>query len=1506
MEDNFNNTEYISLKEEDLSKYNYEDVLKESLLLLQNLNNKSPIPNVINENKKEEINETEKLLRKSSSSSIEDYFITKKDIPQKYLENPIDFVNYFEYELPNEKMNKVNNKFILKSYEENNDIKFEIMNINTEKEINRIIFSDNKLITSIYYFGQEFLITGNILGEIKIFSLIDKKQIKYIESPFSNEERNIQITTMDLSKDNKILFIGYSNGNISFAEIKTQKIKLVINDIIKNSECLCVKFINQEGRFYKIIASDQQGNIFLIKIKDGFTGCRVIESQNILDNKDKNNPIYLMKLLEFNKDILEKNSFLKNIDNYMIIGSLEFISIFSFIDNSKLDFKYKIEKPDWIKDYIVSDVCFGLGQHPQSREDLDENEDTPQILMGVCFDDIINLYIIPIDNNEITFPVLIGHYLNINEDGNNQIVRIGFLTKGCIYLIDRSNHFKILSTKKFVKGLPNIKKENSMIMKDIKLRYKKAEIQEIYTFKSGINYQINIKIEADHYKQSYMNSIFQNFISNNIVVLCSQNLYIIDFINYDYYLKKLQQKEKWIEMFILGIDIYKGKITSLKGIPQNSEERKKKLREYLEQLISVYIIADDMNQKKDEIGSYYESQKYLKHTEDKIEIIIEFCMEIEGFDFLLDKIFNIYESKKFENLFLTKLESFIMCDKLLNYEINEDLILKLIQLYEEKNKIKTLDRLLLHIDTKTLISTPVKNKIMELNLFSPMMNIYVNGENPDYFKPVLLLYEKYEKSEKLNFFSYEKIIEKNNVEEIKESKEYKGHKLFWYINKSFTKRKYPYFIYNMEETDYNNYINDLIFWLMKGNIMKNLIEFNSELYFDVLNKIFNDQKNLNIIKSLNKEKDKKIKKLNEQNYNYIYEDLSPSNLLNYIIEQGKKIEGEQKMKLDFNLFIIKCYKNINLPKDAIIDSIVFILDVYNIIYKELDNKTIRIIKTIINILKTDSIFADSDFENISLHFSSHIFDEIKVFILEKLKNYKNCIELFFDKECIIKEKEGQLKDYIYKIFRNLKQNKDNGQSHFLEFKNIIIDNINNIGEISGDVMIKIIYDFFNDDIKEKKLIIEKLEINPKLQMLYIEPLFNQYIEECKEDTEKKMMMKEDEEEFIQYILGLYIKLLCLTGQTEKILFSLKQSDLFPFDTCLEICEKYDIKNALIYLYQKSGDFQSALRINFEMIDIYYKSISNNLLSDIFKNNEFTEQINNFDESINQSLEILIEMHNHKTEEEKELSQSNKEWFDLLNKLYSLSIKFDKILLSLSYNRKKLGNNFTEILSENIKLTLEKMNSYIGIEKILEEVSKNKIAGYKEFKPLLHKIFEAYDMESSILLYSNKLLKILCFENISEFNDLNKQGSFLDINICHICGNKFEKNKNQKDKNILIFNCGHKMHFHCSKTEIIGYQEVLICPICRKKEIDLDIFNLNEREIKDTKINEIKKEKKLNKDNIDINIYRSGFRRMNDINKNMINKNKTFLKDCIRAKERIQYSITKKNISKKKAKSKTKK
>ena len=1506
---NLSQTEFISLKEEDISKYNNIDILQESLNTIQNLKNdlniieKKEEPTI--EEAEEEIKETIKNERKSSSSSSEDNSSIAKDIPKIYLKNPIDFVNYLECELPNKRMNKVNNKFIIKRYEESNHIKFNIMNINIDKELNKVIFPKDEIITSIYYYEQDFLIVGNILGQVKIYSLNDKKLLKTLENPPQNKNKNNKVTTMDLSNDNKNIFIGYSNGNISIADMKTQKIKLVISDIINNSECLCIKFIYNEKKFYKIIASDQIGNIYLIKIKDGLTGCRVVENKQILiENNKGNNPIYYIKFLDFNENITKRYTFLKSIKKYLIFGNLNDIEIYLYENDDEFTLKYKIEKPEWIKEYTINDICFGVGENPQNRHLMDYDEDFPQILMGASFNDIINLYIITVENGEINYPVLIGHYLNINDNGNNQIIRIGFLAKGCIFLIDKDNNLKILSTKKFIKGYPKMNEETSTPIIDKEIKYNLAEIQEIYKFKSGINYQINIITPRGNFKQNYINSIVQNFITNNIVILSDKNLYLLNFVNYDDYLKELQKKEKWMEMFILGINIYKGNITSLKGIPQNTEERKKKLKEYLEQLILVYIIADDLNQKNKDANnnsrrnSFYGNRDFLKHIGNKIEMIIEFCIEIEVFDFLLDKILSIYENKEFLNLFLTKLESFILCNKMLKYEIKEDIILKLIQLYVNENKNNVLNKILLHINAKSLNSPIILNKIKELNLIYPLMNIYVNGENPDYLKPILLLYDLYKKGKKLNFNTYEKIIEEKNIEEIKESKEYIGHKIFWYIQKCFIKRKYPYFIDNMKEKEYNKYIIDLILWLMEENVMKDLIEINSEFYFDILKQIFYNENNLNIIKNYNLDKgsvDKTIKTLNIKNYKYTYKDLLPLNLLNYIIEQVKKIEGDQNMKLCFNIFIIQCYKNIKIPKEIIIGSIIFILSVYNIINKEMDNKTKKVINTIINALNYDDIFTLTDYENILIHFSGHIFDEIKIFIYEKIKKYKNCLEIFINKESLIFDKEDKLYKYVDKIFTSLSE--QNGKL-FLEFKNFVSENIANIGEISEQKMLEIIYKWFYTNYEDKKIIMEKLAKKPEIQLRYIEPLYKEFIFDYKENNSKII---NENQELVESIMSLYIKLLCITGKKEKVLPCLKECSLFPIEKCKDICINYDVKDSLIYLYIISGDFQNALKFNFKEIDNIFNSLINNLKSDIFKNNEFSEQISEFNESINKGLIIITDIQENKREEEKNLSGSDKEWFSILNKLYDISIKFNQEIDNISLNRKKYIDEFDKIISDTIILILDKMSSYVSIKRILEEVSKNKIAGYKEFRPLFIKIFETYDIQNSILIYAVKLLKNLCFENIKEYKEINNVGNNFELNKCSVCKENFEKINKYKIRKILIFKCGHKMHFNCSLTEKEGFKEVLICPICKKYEIELDVFHLmnrDELELMETKNEEIIKDQKLNKDGIDIKNYKIGFNRMNDINNNLMHKNKMFFNDCIKVVERINYQKIRKNKSKK--------
>ena len=1513
-EDLINNliqTEFIDLKEEELSKYNYEDILKESLKTINNLestfNESKKIDNIniienninisskYNDNniKNKDINEEKNIINTiKSSSSLEEIDITSiKDIPKKYLNNPLDFVDYLEYEQPNEKINKIKSEFIIKKYEEENHTKFEILNINVDEKLNKAIFQENEFLTCIYFY-EDLFITGNILGETKIFSLSDKKLLKKFICPIKSEI-NYKINAIDITNDGRHIFIGYSNGNISMFDIKNQKLKLLINDIIDNCECLFIKFLQKEGKSYRIIISDQKGNVFLITIKEGITRFKVVEKDLIYKNKIY--PIYLIKLIEFNDKFLKRYTFLKNMKKYIIFGSLKNFEIYSLINYSKINLAFEIKYPIWIHDYAIGDITFGLGKHPQSRESLEEDDDEPQILMCSSHDNILCLYIIPIDNGELTFPVLIGHYFNINDNGNNQIIRIGFISRGAIFLIDKSNNLKILNSRKFIRGNPKL--NNETLTPQNTDNYSIAELQEVYKFNSEINNQINLITPKNNYKQTYMNSIVENFENKNIGVLSNKYIYILQLINYEACLRNLQKKEKWMDMFILGIEIYKGKLTCLEGIPPNEEERKKKLREFLQQLISVYIISDDMNQKnkynnKNNINknSYYDNQENLKHTENKVEIIIEFCIEIEGFDFLLDKILNMYEAKGYGDLFLGKLESFILCDKMIRYEISEDLLLKLIQLYEEKKKTNILNKLLLHIDIKSLCAPGVNSKIIDLSLLPPMINIFVNGDKPNYFKPIIKMYEMYQKSKPLNINSYDKIEETKNISEIMNSKEYKGHKILWYIKKCFIKRKYPYFINNMEEKEYSKYIIDLILWLMKENIMKDLVEFDSGNYFEILNKIF-EERNIEIINKYNLNKDnvkKKNRNINEQNYNYSFKDLSPLNICNYIIEQGKKIKNSQKIQLDFNLFIIRSFKNTPISKDLIIDSIIYILNTYSFVNKvPVENKIKKLILIIKNILNNKE-FTENDNKKVLIYFNDHIFDEVKAFIYKKNAQYKNCLEVFLNKDSKIYNKEEKLKEYIDETLTSLQKDEQN-KKIFLDFKNLILEKMVNIGEISENTMLEIIYKWFYQNKKDKQDLIEILSKNPLILYKYIEPLSKEIIIIYKEENENNLL--EEDRKYITTTLGIYIQLLCQLNKKDKILKKLKECPFYPLDKCISICEEYDVKDALIYLYKLSNNFQDSLKISLQLVDEYYNSLFNNITSDIFKNKDFEEQINNFNKSISQSIEILVENQSGNNPNSmtiiNEPNDSDNLWFQILNKLYNISMKYDNYFKNMSQKRKKYGIIFEEALSDNIKDVLEKMSFYVGVRRILDEVSqKNKEAGYKEFKPILLKIFETYDNQSFILNSVARLLLNLFFENIKSFKIENMKGKNFQLIKCNVCNENFSKSMNSDGKKILIFKCNHIMHYYCSYSEINKNVSTYACPICRKNEVENAVSNLtlmgrSSAFIQNKRV-EVETKTILNKYSIDIKRYKRGFNRLKNIDINFTTKNSSFIEESAKA------------------------
>ena len=112
--------------------------------------------------------------------------------------------NYLEYQEQKEKNETNEETFTLKKFEKENNLKFLIAELNPKEELSTLILN----ITSAITYGN-YLITGNNIGSINIYSLEEQKLINILICPIKE-----QINALDIDDDGEFIFAGLSNDNI--------------------------------------------------------------------------------------------------------------------------------------------------------------------------------------------------------------------------------------------------------------------------------------------------------------------------------------------------------------------------------------------------------------------------------------------------------------------------------------------------------------------------------------------------------------------------------------------------------------------------------------------------------------------------------------------------------------------------------------------------------------------------------------------------------------------------------------------------------------------------------------------------------------------------------------------------------------------------------------------------------------------------------------------------------------------------------------------------------------------------------------------------------------------------------------------------------------------------------------------------------------------------------------------------------------------------------------------
>ena len=1300
------------------------------------------------------------------------------------IKNPIDFVEYFEVPSLEKRLLNMNNCFKLHEHILKGKINFNLLETETQNELYKIIvgkLKDNDITTLMT--KKNNIGIGDKKGNVHLFDIQNKKKINYkiFKSPLSKTNFT-QVTCLDLTDECDFLFVGYMNGAISMFEFLTGKNKFLSEKIHLEKDnngmnpIIDIKVYNNEDNIYGIISCDSLGYVKVSIIKKEFIFMyRIIYCIDLIE---RNYLVYFVKTFNFSK---LKYSEFNNIGNYSMIGDKESIKIFKM--EPEIECICNLNKPKYLDKEIIPDASIGVGKPIERYTPFGYNIEPNNILLTtISWGNIIYIYKLLIKNKSINEGICIGHYIN-----DSDILKIGFITNSIIYMYDKRNYLKILNTRKFQIG--EFRKGNNE--NDIQTTNEIAELEQRIIDVKGPNYLQSFN--NDNFKYLYNYSISEN--GNTLYLLGKNKVTNVKLLKWDLCLNSLQNKNEWKDLLSISIEIYQGMLTALSDIPENVNERKKIIGNNLRQIISQYVISETKN--TNTTSFFFDDSVDNNKMNECIDTTIEFCIEIESFDYLIKELEPIFESKNYAELFLQNLEPYIFSDKIINFDLDEELILQIIELYVKRNGLDLLSQLLLHINIKSLDTDKIKKKLEELDLITPLIYLYMNGKEVNYFAPIHKLFDLYNNSTPLKDFTSYYLLKNVSIHEIFTSKQYIGHKLLWYLKILITGRKFPNSEEKIEDNKLKELIPKLTFWMLNDKNLKELCYFDAKDFFVILKNIFSIKKLFNILVDYADEnKDNKITVMLLSNSIAQINDAQPEALIQYLITMIKSYKNDEILFYLYE-FMAKISGIIELSKENIIEFTCFILKNYQRLNKDINrNEPIQLCKDLKSLFDCRYEFSEEEYKTFLRNCNDNIFDEMKLYFNQKLNDYSECLKIFINQNCGIEKREEYLFSWLNMTLTHftMKKNKEK----LKDLKEIIIENADKILQISIIKFKILIYTWFP---KEKNDILFKIS-NPKYKLGYVELI----IKDIKIQLNENELLEEDQL-FIQEVLRIHIDLLCYLKLYDKILPSIKELGIYPYEEIIDTLEKYNVTDASVYVLLKTGDPRRAINICILNLNHYFSEIIK-----IFngKSNENLYQINY--DKFNENIELIYYICKNNEQNIEEL------WKMFLMELYSINEKLDKI----NDNKTERFINFDKYLSKTISDLLDIMCNYVSIIQIIDIVSKKyKDAELKEFKNLLLKMLESNGNQETILSNAKKLLKNNILLRKEIYKKENLQGIILSLYLCDECHKEFDKTKNTKEK-IIAFKCGHILHDKCVIKENTNEGQIVICSICRKNEIESSI------------------------------------------------------------------------------------
>ncbi|CAD8171185.1 unnamed protein product [Paramecium pentaurelia] len=793
-------------------------------------------------------------------------------------------------------------------------------------------------------------------------------------------------------------------------------------------------------------------------------------------------------------------------------------------------------------------------------------------------------------------------------------------------------------------------------------------------------------------------------------------------------MQQFQLNDEWKEQFGMGLYLYQGKLIKLGNLPRIG--RQEYLKPHLHNQIQRFV--------DNSLKSQYSNSIY---------IAMNFLIMIESFEFLFNQIYQIYKNNRLEKQFYQSLESFI--NKGVIKQIPTDTLKEILDYLLKEDKLKLMKLLIFNLDKKSINSNLIKEFCIKSNLQSILIYIPPK-EIEDYKTPLFTIFKIYQQSLNKNYQELQYYLKSLKIDiqslsqkQIDEEIQCLGYKCIWFMSQLFKGQEFS------QEKIPDNYwpqiICDILLWILNSEILERFLLIDAGIFLNELLLILKDKKIYNklqifenilndnlqeettICEIIIKKIDVKIKKLNMVNQ------------LNSFILEIMKL-GYQ---ISYDDFLQVMIHNLRYPYE----NLRFFIEKSNYKFEKMEYKIQKDMKD------QDKIKRDNLLIQYITFFTNKLLGDdqsLQTILSEASCSILSCSRIQSEIYCLkgdwikcistMLASTSQIdKEFIFNyIDRILNSNQ------FINQKDNIIKYcltiVSQLADISVEKL-KILLQYFPNDLYQQA--IDQLDNHPNFKLY----LLNQII---KEQRNKNQIIDNK-------IMISYLRLLC-KHHPEEVLEELQYGD-FPQEDCIIICKEYNIMKGVAFLKERSGNFQEALDIYFDVISTDFNKI----------------EIEQSQIELTQELLILI-LPCLKICRENFSNQDNnfKFWITCVNRMLNLRSQF-----SLQINKfKSINKVFQEILIEMLervhpKLIINNLNQLFKPFTNIEELRSTTLSLQKLcfFQLITHEQYignQIYkNFEKLQMLYYQELKGTHIIQRCLNCQLENEQFMFAFLSCCHI-------------------------------------------------------------------------------------------------------------------------------------------